>query len=169
MDKPIDYGVFWYIIGTCKEEYIGHLRVLVRYIKWEGVKAMLEVGAPFAAGLPDKIYRESVSMPLNQIVGVLQEQLSRRLTAYIAGVKDTKTVARWASGDVVGIRLESERRLRTAYQITSLITQFDSPRTARAWFVGLNPQLNDVSPAEALHEGRLQESLSAARAYITGG
>lgn len=39
----------------------------------------------------------------------------------------------------------------------------------RAWFIGLNPQLDDVSPAEAIHDGRLKEAKAAARAFVAGG
>ena len=95
--------------------------------------------------------------------------LSRRLTAYIAGVKDGKTVARWASGEVTDIREpETEQRMRTAYEIAQLLLGDDSPRTVRAWFIGLNPQLGDVPPAEAIREGRLQDAIAAARAFAAG-
>lgn len=99
----------------------------------------------------------------------LQELLSRRLTAYIAGVKDGKTVTRWVNGEVTVAREDNELRLRTAYEIAQLLLQFDSPQTVRAWFIGLNPQLDDRSPAQALHEGQLKEALSAARAFVAGG
>lgn len=39
----------------------------------------------------------------------------------------------------------------------------------RAWFVGMNPQLDDDSPAEAIHGGRLKEAMAAARAFAAGG
>ncbi len=81
----------------------------------------------------------------------------------------TSTVTRWVSGEVTGVRQESEQRLRTAYEIAQLLIQFDSPRIVRAWFIGLNPQLDDVSPAEAIHEGRLKEAKAAARAFVAGG
>jgi hypothetical protein len=45
----------------------------------------------------------------------------------------------------------------------------ESPYVARAWFIGLNPQLDDDAPADAIREDRLKEALSAARAYIAGG
>ncbi len=96
--------------------------------------------------------------------------LSRRLTAYIAGVRDGKTVTRWASGEVTEIRnYETEQRLRTAYEITHLLLAEESPRTVRAWFIGLNPQIDDTPPAEAIAEGRLKDALSAARAFMVGG
>jgi hypothetical protein len=84
-------------------------------------------------------------------------------------VKDGKTVARWAQGTVTDLRQEAEQRLRAAYEIASLLAQFESPQTIRAWFMGLNPHLDDVSPAAALREGRLAEALAAARAFVAGG
>lgn len=114
--------------------------------------------------------RQAVSAPVSEIAGLLQSLLSRRLTAYIAGVGDGKTVSRWASGEIVEIRDHTvEQRLRTAYEIAQLLIGYDSAQTVKAWFIGLNPQLGDVSPAEAIREGRLKESVTAARAFIIGG
>lgn len=49
----------------------------------------------------------------------------------------------------------------------------DGPKVARAWFQGLNPQLDDRSPARLLREGDLDETgpavLGAARAFLAGG
>jgi hypothetical protein len=49
----------------------------------------------------------------------------------------------------------------------------DSPQIAQAWFQGLNPQLNDRSPARILREGELEEVgpavIAAARAFLIGG
>ncbi len=117
----------------------------------------------------DRAYRQSVQASPAEVAGYLQELLSRRLVAYIAGVKDAKTVTRWASGDVENVRFENERRLRSAYEIAQLLVRFDSPRVVKAWFIGLNPQLGDASPAEAIHDGNLKEAMSAARAFVAGG
>jgi hypothetical protein len=121
------------------------------------------------AAVLDQAHRQSVNASVSEVASFLQEMLSRRLVAYVAGVKDGKTVTRWASGEVTGVRQESEQRLRTAYEIAQLLIQFDSPRIVRAWFIGLNPQLDDVSPAEAIHEGCLKEAKAAARAFVAGG
>jgi len=120
--------------------------------------------------LEHQIHRQATAAPVSEIAGVLQEVLSRRLTAYIAGVSGGKTVSRWANGEVAEIRDHTtEQRLRRAYEIVQLLMNYDSPQTVKAWFIGLNPQLGDVSPAEALHEGRLKEALAAARAFTVGG
>lgn len=115
-------------------------------------------------------HKEAVSVPLNELVSALQARLSRRITAYIAGVDNARTVTRWASGEVTTVRdHEMEQKLRTAYEIFLLLTNYESVNTGKAWFIGLNPQLGDVAPIDALREGRLREVLSAARAFTVGG
>lgn len=114
-------------------------------------------------------HRQATMAPVSEVARVLQDVLSRRLTAFLAGVSDGKTVSRWASGEISQIRDHTmEQRLRTSYEIVQLLMQYDSAQTVKAWFIGLNPQLGDVSPAEAIHEGRLKESIAAARAFLGG-
>ena len=117
----------------------------------------------------EQAHREAMLTPIPRIVTFLQDLLSRRLVAYVAGVKDAKTVSRWAKEEVGEVRKESEARLRGVYEIAQLLLQFDSAQVVRAWFIGLNPQLGDESPADAIHEGRLKEAKAAARAFVTGG
>jgi hypothetical protein len=53
-----------------------------------------------------------------------------------------------------------------------LISKHDSKEIAQAWFTGLNPQLNDRSPARLFREGDLEvgpEIVAAARAFVIGG
>lgn len=116
-------------------------------------------------------HRQATTAPLDTVAHTLQNVLSRRLTAVIVGVKDTKTIGRWADGASDEIRGEDkERRLRTAYQIVVfLLGAANSPQTVKAWFIGLNPQLGDTSPAEAIRDDRLQEALIAARAFAADG
>ncbi len=127
--------------------------------------------AKLPTNIVEKAHRDSVTRPLSEIARTLEQVLSRRLTAVIVGVKDGKTIARWASGNTEEIRNdETEQRLRTTYQIVLLLLQSqDSQQTVKAWFIGLNPQLGDVSPAEAIRNGQLQDALAAARAFIVGG
>lgn len=117
-----------------------------------------------------QIHREAIAAPVSEIAGVLQQLLSRRLTAFIAGVGDGKTVTRWASGEVAEIRdYNQEQRLRGTYEIAQLLLESESAQTVKAWFIGLNPQLGDVAPAEAIREGRLKDAFAAARAFTVGG
>jgi hypothetical protein len=89
--------------------------------------------------------------------------------AFMVGVEDPKTVGRWASERRLPKDLEVERRLRDAHQIFRLLLTKESPYTVRAWFVGLNPQLDDESPAAAIRDGRTRDVLVAAKAFLAGG
>ena len=119
---------------------------------------------------PQEVHQQAIRASIAEVTGLLQDTLSRRLTAYIAGVKEAKTVGRWVSGEIEDVRDPLvEQRLRTAYEIVLMLGERDSPKVVRAWFIGLNPQLGDVSPAEVLREGRLKDVLAAARAFTVGG
>lgn len=117
-----------------------------------------------------RIHREATMASVQEVATFLQDILTRRLTALVAGQKDGKTVTRWVTGEISEIRDPMvEQRLRTSYEVAKMLLQYDSPQTVRAWFVGLNPQLGDVSPAEAIANGDLKEVRAAARAFIAGG
>lgn len=118
--------------------------------------------------LVEKVHREATTSSVANAAVFLRDTLSRQLVAYIVGV-DAKTISRWANQEVERVHQDNERRLRAAFEIALLLTVFEAPAVVRAWFIGLNPQLNDESPAEAIREDRLQEALAAARAFVTGG
>jgi hypothetical protein len=113
-------------------------------------------------------HERSVTMDIAGVAGYLQEVLGQKLVAHIASVRDPKGVGQWARGTQVP-RLEAERRLRATYQILHLLLTVDSPHVARAWFIGMNPQLDDEAPADIIREGHLREALVAAQAFVSGG
>lgn len=107
--------------------------------------------------------------PFNEIVRVLQQLLTRQLTAHIAGIKDGKSVTRWASGETKEVRNDSEQHLRAAYECVVLLSSLGAESIAKAWFIGQNPFIDDISPAQALNEGKIKEVRLAARAFLGGG
>jgi hypothetical protein len=111
-------------------------------------------------------HRKSTETSTSDIAAFLIETLGVSLTAYMCGA-DVKTVHRWKEG--VKPREAGERRLRAIYQAFQLLHSRDSEHTVRAWFMGLNPQLDDTSPAQAVRDDRLREVNVAARAFILGG
>jgi hypothetical protein len=102
----------------------------------------------------------------------LRDLLGARLVAYIGGVQETRAVHQWADADRQPSQ-ETQQRLRLALQIADTIADVDDAATAQAWFQGLNPQLDDHSPARLLREGDLHEVgptvAAAARAFVAGG
>jgi hypothetical protein len=114
-------------------------------------------------------HRTAVASSIADIAAFLQDALGQKLVAFMVEVEDPKTVGRWASGKRLPQDLDVERRLRDAHQIFRLLLTKESPYTVRAWFVGLNPQLGDESPATAIREGRTRDVLVAAKAFLAGG
>ena len=107
-----------------------------------------------------------------EVVSALRELLGPRLVAYLGAVRETRAVHQWADG----ARTPSDavqQRLRVALQVASMVAEVEGPRIAQAWLQGLNPQLEDRSPARLLREGELQEVgpavVGAARAFLVGG
>jgi hypothetical protein len=113
-------------------------------------------------------HRQTTETSIGQITVFLEEVLGRKLVAALAGVADPKAVGRWASGERAP-RAAAEEKLRVAYQVFRLLLAEESKHTIRAWFIGLNPQLNDESPIMVIREGRFQEVMVAAKAYVSGG
>lgn len=119
-------------------------------------------------------YNEVLRMEPHEIVGGLTSILGKKITAYLAGVKDTRTIEAWMEP---GRTPEDARRLdlnrlRLALRIAKIITTHDGNRVAQAWFGGLNPELGDRNPARLLREGEQADGeavLNAARAFLAGG
>jgi len=103
----------------------------------------------------------------------LRDLLGAKLVAYLGGVRETRAVRQWAEGSRAVQDKTDEYRLRLAYQVAVLIAEKDSPAVVQAWFQGLNPQLEDRSPARLLREGDLDEVgplvLTAARSFAATG
>jgi hypothetical protein len=107
-----------------------------------------------------------------QIATELRELLGARLVAYLGSVRETRAVHQWADGDrqpSAGI----QQRLRLALQVALPIAEADGKEIAQAWFQGLNPELDDHSPAQMLRDGDPEEAgpavIAAARAFLADG
>lgn len=115
-----------------------------------------------------RIYQDSVRSEPDELIARLRDLLGAKLVAYLGSVKETRAVRQWAEGE----RSPSQAviaRLRVAYQVAALLREKDTAPVVQAWFQGMNPLLDDVSPARALREQDLDRSgtavLSAARAF----
>lgn len=119
-----------------------------------------------AVAILEQVHRQSIRASVQEAAEALQRVLTRQMVAYMVNAKDVKTITRWVSGETTEIRAASEARLRAAHETLLLLERFESSDTVRAWFIGMCPQLDDVSPARAIHDGRMQDALYAARAFV---
>ena len=118
--------------------------------------------------------RESVTLALPQLVSALVDILGKKLTAYVVSAKDVRTVDRWRTGDEsLKAYKDVTTKLRVTYHIAKLLSEYESHRVVQSWFMGLNPELDDRSPARLLREADIESSgpevLRAARAFLAGG
>ena len=111
--------------------------------------------------------------PFNFVAKELIDILGAKLVAYIAGVREARAVQQYADESRSPRHPAIEPRLRLALRVARLISRHDSKEVAQAWFIGLNPQLSDRSPARLLREGEIDEVgpeiIAAARAFVVGG
>ena len=114
-----------------------------------------------------RAHQAVVSSSWAEMAKYLQELFGQRLAAAITGVDDARTVGRWIRGQEP--QHAQRERLRDAYQVAILIETAESREVARAWFLGMNPDLNDEPPAQVIAEdpwngGKLV--MKAARSFI---
>jgi hypothetical protein len=117
---------------------------------------------------PEQVSDEAALLPIQEIITYLQEHLGQRMTAYLAGVKDPKMVARWIARQNQP-RDESQMRMREGYQATRLLVDAYGDETAKAWLFGSNAELGSQAPAFLLRQARdwedLRSIVPAARAF----
>jgi hypothetical protein len=128
--------------------------------------------ATLAKPRPDlDVHRQATSADFPTIVRELVSIIGRKLTAYIASVKDARAIDRWLQN--CSPQKDVEARLRIAYHVAALLSKFDSPAVVQAWLIGLNPELDDAVPISLLREGDIEANgkkvLGAARAFVAGG
>lgn len=117
-------------------------------------------------------HQRAMRAPFAEVARDVRELLGARLAAYVGGVTETRAVREWAEGkrepgDAV------KQRFRITLQVALMLEESDGREVTQAWFQGLNPQLDDWSPARLLREGEVEETgpqvLAAARAFLVGG
>ncbi|MGH2531741.1 MAG: XRE family transcriptional regulator [Thermomicrobiales bacterium] len=115
----------------------------------------------------NKAHQTATRSDLTDVATKLQELFGQKVTAAIAGVSDSRAVGKWARGERVP-HPETAQRLREAMLIANLLLEEEPPAIVRAWFVGLNPNLDDRVPALVIGE-EPGEVMRAARSFLATG
>lgn len=97
----------------------------------------------------------------------LQDLFGQKPTAVTTGISDPKAVGKWARGERES-HPDAERRLRAAFQVAEYLMRVESRQAVRAWFMGMNPQLDDRAPALVIRDNP-GLVMQAARAFLAGG
>ncbi|MFY9264925.1 MAG: hypothetical protein WAO61_05820 [Solirubrobacterales bacterium] len=120
-----------------------------------------------AAKSAAQAHQASVDSTAQDIAKQLQEALGQKLVARMLNLKNPQTVGEWAAGKQP--RSGNEEGLRHIFQVYNVLSTADSRHTIRAWFVGLNPMLNDNAPARVISKGGFRDVLTAAKSYVQTG
>jgi len=110
------------------------------------------------AGKLEQIEREAATTKLPKVASYLQDTLGQKLTAYVAGLTDPKSVGAWIRG-VNDPRDATVMRLRCAYQAVRMLVEAYDADTAKAWLLGTNTRLNDEAPAYLLRNAKVVDDL----------
>jgi hypothetical protein len=117
-------------------------------------------------------HARAVRASFPEVAGTLSHILGPKLCAYLGSVTETRAVHEWAEGTRQP-RDGVQQRLRLAFRVALAIADADGADVTRAWFQGLNPQLEDRSPARLLREGDINDVgpavIAAERAFLLGG
>lgn len=104
-----------------------------------------------------------------EVVRELRELLGGKLVAYMGNVRDTATIRRWATDGAERPPSEVMPGLRLALDLTHLLLHWEHPEVIQAWFIGMNPYLDDVAAATLIrdhgdeHASRIR---AAARSFL---
>ena len=112
-------------------------------------------------------HARSIGDEIDDILRTLVQVLGKKVVAAIVN-RDLRTIQRWQSGKGSAIGADEQRILRDVFQIYTIIAAVDGDHTVRAWFLGMNPVLDDRSPVEVIVDGRARAAVAAARAFVNG-
>jgi hypothetical protein len=119
----------------------------------------------------ERLQHDAVVRPPADIAAYLQEQLGQRVAAHLVGLGDTRQLGRYSRPDGPQPSELTERRLREAFVVVSLVASAYDAKTAKSWLFGTNTRLDDEAPIEVL--GTATETkqfaavLRAARQFAT--
>jgi len=103
-----------------------------------------------------------------EVLTYLQEHLGSGVAAYLSGAESPDVFSRWLAG-TERPPAPYERRLRPAFKAARSIVGVFDDETARQWFGGMNPSLEDDAPASVLRHGSPEQCdsvVSAAMEFV---
>lgn len=107
-------------------------------------------------------------MDVHQIARELVNGLGPTLVAAMTGSKDRKLPSKWAKDDGPTPSPDFTRRLQFGHRAWRALSAEESEHVARAWLIGGNPYLGEVTPITAIREDRGGDVMKAVDAFLRG-
>lgn len=100
---------------------------------------------------------------IRTVLSYLTDKLGPSLVGATCGLEEPAPLKTWT---VRPPDVETEAKLRMCYQVTKLLTEREGVDIARAWLIGMNPQLADENPLAEIGRGNGNAVLLAAKSYL---
>lgn len=113
------------------------------------------------------VHRHASTASPSELAADVQRVLGTPLATVTLGMRDPKAIAAWANG-TRSPRPAQDAALRSLAQIVSLLQTSDAPDVIRAWFSGMNPELDDQAPALVFRTDPVAV-MRAAETFIAAG
>ncbi|MFF4255322.1 XRE family transcriptional regulator [Streptomyces sp. NPDC001663] len=113
-------------------------------------------------------HNPSVGVKPADMVQSLQNKLGIKMTARMMGVRHLHVEDAWTE-ELTELAPVTARKLVAAYNAFEMIEAAEGPSMARAWMIGMNPWMDDLSPVEAIAQGDCEDVVAAARVYSDCG
>lgn len=114
-------------------------------------------------------FDSSIRESFESIVEELRTKIGTKLVAYIVGVNETRAVREWAEGKRVPSS-DTQDKIRFLFRIVNELERSEGLSIVSPWLQGMNPHLDDRSPARVLREGDFEQEatkiLFAAEAFM---
>jgi len=131
-----------------------------------GLLALIAGGVRMILGKQKTVEPDPEELP--DVLFFLREHLGSDFAAYLSGADSPSLFASWVEGNAQP-QAEHEQRLRPAYEAARSIVRAYDDETARQWFGGMNPTLEDTAPAYVLRHGSPEQwdsVVSAAMEFV---
>lgn len=126
------------------------------------------LGTDEGIAMPATLASRHVRLSIHEVVAELAAVLGAPLVAALGEVRDTRSVRQWISNEASP---KHDHRLRFALQVVDLIRTREPNDVVRAWFAGMEPNLDDENPIMLLvkHDDTQtrRRILEAARQFIS--
>ena len=95
----------------------------------------------------------------------LNQNFGPTLVAYVADVRSRQMPKKWETGECVP-RAAAAQRLLLAHDVLVLLLEHEDEHVVRSWFIGMNPRLSGLSPAERIRSFDADTVRGAAQAFV---
>jgi hypothetical protein len=107
-----------------------------------------------------KLGHRAALSPFPKVVESLVNLIGAPLTAYLGGVNETRAVRQWMNSERLPHAI-TQSKLKLALQVAVFLQNEGEEEVIAAWFLGLNPALDDQTPADLIRSAGGTEELSA--------